>query len=87
MDFILRNYPGVRLTGLEIKDEQVLDCKQYFQKEGFAKRIRLLSGDLLDFHSSDTFDLAIAIDIMEHIEDDVRVMRNLHKSLKKVVTC
>lgn len=83
MDFLLRTYPGVKITGLEIKDEQVEDCRQYFKKEKLDHRVNLVSGDLLTYDREDTYNMAIAIDIMEHIEDDVRVMKNLLNSLKK----
>lgn len=82
MDFVLRSFPDVHVTGLEIKAEQVEDCTSFFEKEGFGDRINLFTGDLLTYRENEEYDIAIAIDILEHIEDDILVMRNLHQSLK-----
>ncbi|MBZ0265770.1 class I SAM-dependent methyltransferase [bacterium] len=82
IDFLLRRFPLISITGIEIKDEQVADCRRFFDHEGFGDRLSLDIGDLLEYRKDDTYDVAIAVDIMEHIVDDVHVMRNLHASLK-----
>ncbi len=81
-DQVMRETTSVKLTGYEIKPEQVDDCRVYFEGEGFGDRCTFDTKDLLDLDDENMYDLAIAVDIMEHIEDDVKVMSNLRKSLK-----
>lgn len=70
-----------KIKGLDIKEEQIADCNQFFNKIG-RKNIIFEYADLTKFTEPESFDLAINIDVMEHIEDDVQVMTNLYKSLK-----
>jgi SAM-dependent methyltransferase len=45
-------------------------------------RIVFQTGDLLTMAFQNQFDLAIAVDVMEHIEDDHRVLANIGRALK-----
>jgi len=81
-DLVLGEYPGMSLTGYEGKREQVEDCRDFFSREGFGQRCRFEVLDLLELEEESLYDLAIAVDIMEHIEDDVRVLKNLKRALK-----
>ena len=81
VDYILRRYPDVRVTGIEIRQDQVEDCERFFEREGFSGRTRLLVGDLVELSDIGLYNLALAVDILEHIEDDVAVLRNLHRAL------
>lgn len=45
-------------------------------------RVSFRKADLLGFSEPETYDLALCIDVLEHIEDDVKVMANLCRSLK-----
>ncbi len=82
-DYVLRNYIGTEVTGIEVKDEQVDDCHRYFNATGYGDRAIFHVQDALDLNALDSYDVAIAVDIMEHIEDDVKVMKNIHRALRK----
>ncbi len=47
-----------------------------------APRVTFEKADLLEFGEPGTYDLALCIDVLEHIEDDVRVMSNICRSLR-----
>ncbi|TVR69748.1 MAG: methyltransferase domain-containing protein [Marinilabiliales bacterium] len=47
-----------------------------------APRVIFEKADLLEFREPGTYNLALCIDVLEHIEDDVRVMSNICRSLK-----
>jgi len=83
LNFLLRSFPQIQVTGLEVKAEQIEDCKTYFHQLGFGSRVEFVHRDLLEYEETEKFDLAIAVDILEHIEDDVRAMRNICRALKK----
>ena len=71
-----------RIKAVDIKEEQVEDCNRFFAQTGDAGRVHFEVADLTTFCEPDNYHLAISVDVMEHIEDDVAVFRNIFASLK-----
>ncbi|MEX0986888.1 MAG: class I SAM-dependent methyltransferase [Bacteroidales bacterium] len=76
-------FPAAKITAVDVKQEQIDDCNVFFNRIGKSDRILFEYADLTTFSKPDTYDLALSVDVMEHIEDDVAVFKNLAKSLKK----
>lgn len=72
----------ITVKGLEIKEEQVADCSEFFKKTG-RKNTSFFKGDLTQYIEPETFDLILCVDVMEHILEDELVFNNYSKSLKK----
>ncbi len=81
-DQLLRNRSDLTVEGVEITQQQVHDCVTYFRKAGFQDRCSLHMLPLEDLREENKYDLAIAVDILEHIEEDVKVLSNIRKALK-----
>ncbi len=75
-------FPRATITGLDIKEEQIADCNRFFTRIGRSNRVRFELADLTRFRETETYDLALSVDVMEHIEEDVTVFKNLAASLK-----
>lgn len=73
-----RNYD---ILAVDVKDEQVADCNEFFARVGL-NNVLFQVGDLTTFRKENTYDLVLCVDVMEHIEDDVQVLKNYHHSLK-----
>jgi SAM-dependent methyltransferase len=73
---------GWKITGIDIEEEQILDCNNFFNKLGNSERIKFSKADLTQFVKPDEYDLIISVDVMEHILDDVKVFKNFYQSLK-----
>ncbi len=74
-------FPSACILGVDVKEDQVSECNQFFRainKENVLFKV----ADLLDFQKPETFDMCLCVDVMEHIEDDVKVMANICTSLK-----
>ena len=71
-----------QIRAVDVKAEQVDDCNRFFAQTGRSDRVRFETADLTTFCESDQYHLAISIDVMEHIPDDVMVFRNIYASLK-----
>lgn len=70
------------ILAVDVKDEQVCDCNRFFQ--GIQRNNVLFKiGDLTEFRKEEKFDLVLCVDVMEHIEEDVKVFENFHASLKE----
>ncbi len=74
--------PNWEILAVDVKDEQVADCSQFFQQIG-RKNVTFEIADLTKFTKPDTYDLVISIDVMEHILEDVLVFKNFVTSMKK----
>ncbi len=75
-------YPGARITGLDIKQEQVDDCNNFFTSIGRNQRVEFRHADLTKLNENEEWDLVLSVDVMEHIEDDRTVLQRIYKSLK-----
>ncbi len=75
-------FPEARITGLDIKEEQIEDCNTFFKKIKRNDRVKFTYADLTQFSNPESYDFALSVDVMEHIEDDVAVFRNIYKSLR-----
>lgn len=71
------------VLAVDIKDEQIEDCNNFFNKIDRANRVRFENQDLVTFSTEASFDLILSVDVMEHILEDEKVFANFHKSLKK----
>jgi len=80
--FILNQFKNVKVLAADVKDDYLEDCKHYFQKEIEEGRIEFKRLDLLTLNIPQEFDFIICIDVLEHIEDDRTVIRNLVRLLK-----
>ena len=74
---------NLRITGYDIKSEQIDDCKIFFKKMGLDKRVFFKQSDLTTINETELYDLILIIDVLEHIKEDELVLQNLYKSLKK----
>jgi SAM-dependent methyltransferase len=70
------------IKAVDVKEEQVEDCNRFFTQIRRSDRVHFAVADLTAFCEPDTYHLAIAIDVMEHIQDDAAVFRNIYASLK-----
>lgn len=80
--FLHRHNPGWNILALDVKEEQIGDCNNFFRKIN-AQNVLFKTYDLTIFKCEPTFDLALSVDVMEHIENDLLVFKNICASLKK----
>lgn len=70
------------ILGVDVKQEQIDDCNQFFQKIGRGDRVKFQYADLTEFVQENTYNLVLSVDVMEHILEDEKVFSNIYKSLK-----
>src|SRR5690606_40598394 len=58
-------------------------CSSDLRKRGLGSRVIFECATLEDFNEKDNYDLILSVDVMEHIEEDERVMKNLCDALRK----
>jgi len=79
--YCARMFPDISILAVDVKEEQVEDCRHFFQKAGL-KNVEFRIEDLTKPQHENEFDFILSVDVMEHIPDDVGVFRNFHSALK-----
>ncbi|MBR4266294.1 MAG: methyltransferase domain-containing protein [Bacteroidales bacterium] len=71
------------ILGVDVKQEQIDDCNDFFTKIKRQDRVKFEYADLTEFSKPDTYNLVLSVDVMEHILEDEKVFKNICTSLKK----
>ncbi len=85
--WLLRSFPAVEVVAVDVKQDYLARAKAFMDTTPVGGRVRWIEGDLTDaaepfFAEPDVFDLVLSVDVMEHIEDDRAVFRNVARVLK-----
>lgn len=80
--FMAKRYKNAKILAVDVKDEQVADCKYFFDKTGYGNRVKFEIADLLKINYQNEFDFILSVDVMEHIHEDQLVFDNFYKALK-----
>ncbi len=79
--YVGKKNPRWEIHGIELKEEQVEDCNRFFAQTSVS-RASFFTGDLTRYQKPDYYDLILSIDVMEHIEEDVKVFENFYASMR-----
>jgi len=80
-DFILQGWKDSEVFALDLKSD-VVDSYADYASHRYPGRFHWVLGDLTTYVPKRQFDLIAAIDILEHIEDDRKVLSHFHQCLK-----
>lgn len=84
---LVRRFPGLRVSAVDVKARYLEDCRTFFREEGLDDRVRWLEGDLTSeapqpFDRENGYAFILAVDVMEHIEDDQFVLDRFARLLE-----
>jgi cyclopropane fatty-acyl-phospholipid synthase-like methyltransferase len=79
--YIAKQFSLASIYGIDLKEEQVADCNQFFHAVGLTQ-CSFAVEDLTQIQHSNTFDFILSVDVMEHIHDDTSVFSNFFCALK-----
>jgi len=71
-----------QIDALDVKEEQIADCRQFFSTFDREERVHFAVGDLTRLEAEERYDLILCVDVMEHIEEDEKVFVNFRRALK-----
>ena len=80
--FILKHYKKAEVHAVDLKTDYVDSFARYAAKHCWTD-FTAQQADLTAYVPKDKFDLILAIDILEHIENDEQVLRNFRQVLDK----
>ncbi len=80
--FMSKKFANSQITAIDLKDEQVADCNEFFENINKHKFVKYVEGDLTKYRSEKPADFVLCVDVMEHILEDVEVFKNFNASMK-----
>ncbi len=80
--YMASRHKNWHIKGVDVKPEQIADCNAFFQRIGLDNAT-FAEADLTAFHEEGQYDLVLCVDVMEHIEEDEKVLKNFYRALKK----
>lgn len=78
---LARRFPKARVVGLDTDAEQVRINNEIARRKGI-NNVEFVVQDILKMSYESEFDLALSVDNLEHIENDVEALRGIRRSLK-----
>ncbi len=79
--FIAKKFPAVSIHAIDVKEDYIADCKEFFPAAGIAN-VNFGVEDLTVPTHANRFDFILSVDVMEHIADDVQVFKNFFAAMK-----
>jgi SAM-dependent methyltransferase len=71
-----------KIKAVDINSEQIEECTRFFEKSGLSGQVTFNIGDLVEMDETNMFNIILSVDVMEHIEQDVKVFQNFSNALK-----
>lgn len=80
--FMAKRFPEAKILAVDVKEEQVDDCRYFFTKCGYGN-VEIKIADLTSIDYEECFDFILCVDVMEHIAEDELVFSNFARALRK----
>lgn len=75
--------PSARIVASEFEDASVSAAQRIATELGYADRVHFSQADLRELASDgETFDQALLIDVLEHIDDEATALENLARAIR-----
>jgi ubiquinone/menaquinone biosynthesis C-methylase UbiE len=79
---LAKKYPAWRITGVDMEATKIEKLNEIKEKLGM-KNLQFHQKDLNSLESSESYDIILNCDVLEHMEDDERVIHKFWKALKQ----
>ena len=80
---VLRRYPGVHVTGIDLKKDYLERAGKSLDACGLSDRVTLQVDDLTDMKVTGPFDCILAVDVLEHIVEDESAIQHFSQRLRQ----
>ncbi|MEZ4752291.1 MAG: class I SAM-dependent methyltransferase [Bdellovibrionota bacterium] len=78
---LARRYPNASVVGIDLDEAQIEINNKIARKQGI-KNLRFEVRDILNHGYEQCFDLAVSVDNLEHIENDVEAIKKIRSALR-----
>jgi|GEM_PF-2623302 len=77
-----KHHPDWRLIGFELDPYMAESARRIVERSKWITNIVILEGSIENIDASNSYDLIVLVDVLEHIEDDMRLAKRLARALK-----
>jgi ubiquinone/menaquinone biosynthesis C-methylase UbiE len=83
-EILLRRFPSLHLTGVDVSDFQLKKAKDYLNSKGYSQeRFRFANEDATNLSFADeTFDGAYFCWVLEHVKNPLEILKETKRALK-----
>jgi len=71
-----RRFPDAHVLGIDLLESAIDDCRKIAHRSK-VKNVTFLKKDIESLEEKNFFDLILCVDILEHVEDDLKVLKAL----------
>jgi 2-polyprenyl-3-methyl-5-hydroxy-6-metoxy-1,4-benzoquinol methylase len=79
--FMSKHLTPNNIYAIDVKEEWIKDCREFFKSEDISN-VSFGIEDLTEINHENKFDIIVCVDVMEHIENDVKVFQNFYRAMK-----
>ena len=79
--YCAKHFPLSKIYAVDVKDEQIADCRSFFSKMKLTNVSFAVEDLTIPMHEEE-FDFILSVDVMEHIQEDVEVLKNFYQALR-----
>jgi len=79
--FMAKKLQPNNIYAIDVKEDWIKNCKSFFAEMNIHN-VSFGIEDLREIKHHNKFDLVLSVDVMEHIEDDIKVFNNFYNALK-----
>ncbi|MBI1222846.1 MAG: methyltransferase domain-containing protein [Bacteroidetes bacterium] len=80
--FLHKLNPRYSILGLDIKGDLVCRCNSFYRERKISN-VYFKTGDINQYRQESAFDLVVCADVLEYVEDENKVFKNVYESLKE----
>ena len=77
-----KTYPLAVIDAVDVKDDYLDNARRFIVRTPYAERVQFRKADLTQLDAEGAYDLILAVDVMEHIEEDERVLARFSRALR-----
>jgi SAM-dependent methyltransferase len=79
--YLTRKFPNWNIYATDVSANEICECNQFFHRLKY-ERVLFRTEDLNAMCKQDVFDLILAVNVVEYIDDHKLVLQNFYKALK-----
>lgn len=73
--------PNYNVTAVDLRQQAICDCNNFFRRVS-RPNVFCRSGDVLELEQPESYDLILAIDMIEYVEEDDKLLKVFYEDLK-----
>ncbi len=79
--YLSRKFPSWNIYATDVSMQEICECNRYFNRMKYD-RVLFRTEDMLELNRKEVYDMILAVNVIEYIEDDTKVLENFFNALK-----